>query len=723
MAVIGAGPAGSEFAYRMAKAGFKVIVLEKGSLNREKPCGGGIPVQEAAEFGALPYNIVERSINTARIVSPKNEVLEMALKSSKKTGSIVRREVYDSFLQKRAADAGAVLVRNCNVRRIRQRNSIVEVFAGRKRYLARIAADASGFPCSIKGISREVSDDDIVATFHVWMKMPGIGKRIGNAIEMYCGKNVVPKGYAWIFPKKDVVSVGIGTMKSAIKSERLSLKKLLFSFIKKHPVASKKLQGGRIIKSGGGLIPVALLERLYSGNVVFIGDAGGFANPLHAGGIYQARKSAVIAAKHCMRFLRARNVKEKSRALEGYDKEARAIFNDRTSRWDIKIRNLFWNDELLSNVVKKAADDRRMKDAIGALLSMTMPHEKAYSVLEGKMLDIIHGSAAEKVSRYKQLVNKELGLFNKRESLDRLASYSFFGDAKRLRVSLVLLACDLFKGNLRKASKLAPVYELLHTASLVHDDIMDDSSVRRSKRTLHSIHGVNNAILAGDFLIGKTYGVLSKGIHGLSSAQTAAMLSVIGDSATKCCYGQLMDMELSKQRRYGKIDDYLEMARLKTGSMIEGAMKKGAVIADASAAEIRAAGRIGENIGIAFQIIDDSIDLLGTNGSKSMHNDLRQAKATPMLIHALKNMDGIERRFLLGMVGKKSISGKDAARIAGLYRKAGSIEYSQKLSAIYVGKARKELERLNNSGSINKKAFSVLSGLLDVMGYWGMMGE
>ena len=444
---------------------------------------------------------------------------------------------------------------------------------------------------------------------------------------------------------------------------------------------------------------------------------------MHAGGIYQARKSAAIASKHCIKFLRAKKEKERIKALENYDREARDIFHEHGNKFDIKLRNFFWNDGLLNKTIEKGRKEKKVKDAIGTLLSMTGQRERSYNILESGMLEMIHSAATEKVERYKKLIGKELKLFSSNKTLDRFARYSFFGDAKRLRVSLVLLSCDLFSGNLKKAAKLAPVYELLHTASLVHDDIMDDAKARRGKKTLHNLYGVNNAIIAGDFLIGKTYSVLSNGLDGLQEKQKADILRIIGSSTEKCCHGQLLDMELAEKRKYSSINDYLGMISLKTGSMIEGAMKKGAVIADADVKDIKMMGSIGENIGIAFQIIDDSIDLLGNNGSKTIYNDLRQGKATPMLIHALRRADKKERKFLLSIVGKKSISKKGIKKVLELYRETGAIEYAQRLSGIYVEKARKDIDKLKKSRGINKKALGVLEEIADIMGYWGMLGD
>ena len=732
--VIGAGPAGSEFAFRMARRGFKVLVLEKDKLDREKPCGGGIPVQEKVEFGRLPAGIIERTIDKARMISPENEVLEISSPKRTLTGSIVKRRVYDNYLQRRAEEAGAILLPETEAVGIIQKNGLAEIRIVDKRnkgkerkettIRARLVADASGYPCRIDGIRRPVADKDVIVTHHVWIRLgkKQIDRRIGNSIEMYCGKDIIPRCYAWIFPKKDVVSVGLGTTKDLLKSRKISLKKVLHRFIRSHPIGSEKLKGGKIISSGGGQIPLAMLARLYSKNIIFLGDAGGFANPLHAGGIYQARKSALIAAKHCSDFLKAKSPAARSRALEGFDREARGHFHDENGRWDIKLRNLFWDDGILNTLIREAKRNKRVEDAIGTILSMREPHEKAYKTLESEMIDMIHSSATEKVEPYKRIVGRELQLFKDGCEADRFARHSFFGDAKRLRVSLVLLSCDIFRGNLKKAAKLAPVYELLHTASLVHDDIMDGAKTRRGRRTLHSIYGVNNAIVAGDYMIGRTYSVLSKGLEGLQERQKTRILGIIGDSTSRCCNGQIMDLRLAKERKYGSIGDYLKMAELKTGSMIEGAMSKGAVIAGADGKDAGRIAMIGRNMGIAFQIIDDSMDLLGNNRSKSLQNDIRQGKITPMLVHALKNSDEKQRRFLLGSAGK-DLSRKNLEKIKGIYRKTGAIEYAQRLSGDYAAKAKSDIEGLKRSRKLNRKALGILEEVVDVLGYWGMMAD
>ncbi|MFO8016932.1 MAG: geranylgeranyl reductase family protein [Candidatus Woesearchaeota archaeon] len=788
--VAGAGPAGSEFAYRMAKAGFSVLVLEKEKLDREKPCGGGIPAQEAVEFRGLPAGSIERRIRKSRIISPDNSILDINLERGLPSGAVVRRSVYDRRLQRRAEDAGAEFMELSAVSMVEQegrkdnsgdsRNSYVGKYGGvsvkdsrGRTFHARIMADASGaVPVTLSSAPHKerrpensISDDDMLAAYHLWISLPEkeIKSRIGSTIEMYCGNEVIPKGYAWIFPKKDAVSVGIGTTVSEIKRGKLSLRRMLDDFMKAHPVASAKLKGGKRICEGGGLIPAALRDKLYHGRIILIGDAGGFANPLNGGGIYQARKSAVIAAKHCIRFLRQdkkhtleqdkkhtgdrRVLKRKSghNALEEYQREAREIFHENSNKWDIKMRNFFWDDSLLDETLKRAGKNKGLRDLIGGLFFMTMPRERIYKRMESEMLDMIHSMATRRIRPYKDMARNHMSMFSAGKKLDRLAMHPMSGTAKRLRMSLILLSCDIFrregnKNSLRNAARLAPVFELLHTASLVHDDIIDNAGIRRGKKTLHNLHGTGKAIVAGDYLIGKTYSVFSEGLEGLSNEQMRSILSITGSSAEKCCRGQLMDMEMSEKKGTGKrnnkgysnskryrIRDYITMISLKTGSMIEGAMMKGAVIAGASREQVKAMGRIGLNMGIAFQIIDDSIDLLGNNNSKSLQNDLRQGKITPMLIHAMKNSEAGQRRILQKVIGKETASTDETRKAASIYRETGAVDFCQRLAGEHISRVLEDIREFKAGGklsdrTINIEALSLLEEVADIMGYWGKLG-
>ncbi|MFC1752348.1 geranylgeranyl reductase family protein [Thermoproteota archaeon] len=704
--VIGAGPAGSEIAYRLAKVGFDVLVLEKDQLDREKPCGGGIQLKELLEFGRLPRNVIERKIRKVRIVSPENKILEAGMKGL--FTATVKRSVYDKYLQQRAKDAGARFLRKKAVSIRKAKN--VSVKAGNTNYKARLVVDARGY-------SGQKTHEKCM-TYHVWLKGKDIGRKFGNSIELYFLKEI-PQGYAWIFPKKDIVSVGIGSIK------KVNLRKILENFIRKHPIASKKLKGYRTIKKGGGIVPLGINPKLYSDSGVVVGDAGGFANIIHGGGIYQARKSAKIAAKHCIKFLKTNDKDNQSRQkhLEDYDREARDFFENYETKWDRKIRNILWNQNTLEKLVEKGRKDKEIQKALGIVLTSARSHEKAYQIMEKKLLEIIYTEMDAKTGEYKKEINSGLSkIFPKQDALHGYANEILLNDkAKRLRAYLGILAAEMFGAKTDIAVNFSLVYELFHTASLVHDDIMDNADKRRGKKTLHVKYSLADAIITGDLMLAKGYSLISQfsGTTAISKKQVLALLDIIGETGEKCCIGQSKDISMSEKRHYYDIKDYLDMAELKTGSLIEGSVKGGAVVGCAGRKDIDIIGRFGLNLGIAFQIIDDSLDLIGgAKANKSVMNDLKQAKATPMLIHTLHHADRKEKKRIMKAVGNPRLTKNMADNIVELYRKYDAIGFAQRLSREYVDNARKELRNLPKSEARNQ-----LSEILDVMGYWSLLGE
>ncbi|MBU0536010.1 MAG: geranylgeranyl reductase family protein [Nanoarchaeota archaeon] len=713
MIVIGAGPAGSEIAYRLARQKFNVLVLEKARFDREKPCGGGIQLKELLEFSRLPPEIVERKIRNVRIVSPQNNMLEAGIKNRSFFAATVKRSVYDSYLQKRAERAGADFLENKKVKKVIQRHGKVFVYSGNKMYTARLVIDASG---ASSGVAKMLGIDqhapEVCATYHMWLKVKDIDKRFRDSIELYFMKDN-PRGYAWIFPKKDIVSVGIGSV------EKVNLVKMLNHFIRTHPVAKKKFRGFKIIKKGGGLIPLGLLPRLYSTSAVVIGDAGGFANIIHGGGIYQARKSAVIAAKHCIRFLRTENQK----ALAQYDNEARDFFNDYEIKWDKKIRNILWNEKTIELLIEKGKKDDRIKEALGIVLTSARSHKRAYEIMENKMLEMIYSELGNKAGMHHRAMNSHLRrIFRKTANIHKHANDVLLNDkAKRLRATLGMLAAEMFKGNPQRALEFSIIYEIFHTASLIHDDIIDESEMRRGRQTLHKRCGLAKAIIVGDLMLTKCFSLISRYSHhnSISKRQVLELLDTVGDSGENCCIGEEEDICMAEKKQYNNIEQYLNMIALKTGSLIEGCVKGGAIIAGASKKRIHTIGSFGRNLGVAFQIIDDSLDLLGgKSANKSVMNDLRQGKATPMLIHALKNSGFNDRKILRNATGNKNITPQMAEEVIVIYRKIGAIEYSQRLSKEYIKRARDDLMLLPKC-----KARQKFSEIVDVLEYWSLLAE
>jgi geranylgeranyl diphosphate synthase type II len=208
-------------------------------------------------------------------------------------------------------------------------------------------------------------------------------------------------------------------------------------------------------------------------------------------------------------------------------------------------------------------------------------------------------------------------------------SYIMSLGGKRIRPALVLMAAELFKGDINTAIPAALAIETFHNFTLIHDDIMDNAPLRRGKQTVHEKWGVNNAILSGDVMMVES----NKHLSMLPESVLKAALDTFNTTAQGVCEGQQLDMEF-EERDSVSIEEYINMIRLKTAVLIGGAMKLGAQVAGASADEAEQLYHFGENLGIAFQLQDDILDVYGDpeKFGKQVGGDIIANKKTLMLL-------------------------------------------------------------------------------------------
>jgi geranylgeranyl diphosphate synthase type II len=200
---------------------------------------------------------------------------------------------------------------------------------------------------------------------------------------------------------------------------------------------------------------------------------------------------------------------------------------------------------------------------------------------------------------------------------------------KRIRPVLTLMAAELFEGDIQKAMPAALAIETFHNFTLIHDDIMDNAPLRRGKQTVHEKWGVNNAILSGDVMMVEA----NKQLSMLDSAVLKDALNTFNATAQGVCEGQQLDMEFEEQEAVS-IADYINMIRLKTAVLLGGAMKLGAQVAGASPDEAEQLYTFGENLGIAFQLQDDILDVYGDpeKFGKQVGGDIIANKKTLLLL-------------------------------------------------------------------------------------------
>lgn len=207
---------------------------------------------------------------------------------------------------------------------------------------------------------------------------------------------------------------------------------------------------------------------------------------------------------------------------------------------------------------------------------------------------------------------------------------------KRLRPCLLLMACDMFGGDVEKALSAAIGIEVFHNFTLMHDDIMDKAPLRRGKPTVHEKWNTNVAILSGDVMMVEANRLMML----VDDSILRPVLDVFNETATGVCEGQQIDMNF-ENRDTVAVDEYINMIRLKTAVLLGGLMKIGALIAGASQAEATLLYNFGEQLGIAFQLQDDILDVYGDpeKFGKQVGGDIQSNKKTYLLIKALETAD------------------------------------------------------------------------------------
>jgi len=224
---------------------------------------------------------------------------------------------------------------------------------------------------------------------------------------------------------------------------------------------------------------------------------------------------------------------------------------------------------------------------------------------------------------------KGLSYSNHPKNLYDPISYIMNLGGKRLRPALVLLAADLFNGSLDEALPAALAIETFHNFTLIHDDIMDNAPLRRGQQTVHEKWGTNNAILSGDVMMVESNKLLTK----VKVSVLKEVLDTFNATAQGVCEGQQLDMEF-ESRNDVSIEEYIDMIRLKTAVLVGGAMKIGAIVGGANEADANLIYDFGENLGIAFQLQDDILDVYGDpeKFGKQVGGDIIANKKTYLLL-------------------------------------------------------------------------------------------
>lgn len=284
------------------------------------------------------------------------------------------------------------------------------------------------------------------------------------------------------------------------------------------------------------------------------------------------------------------------------------------------------------------------------------------------------------------------------ESLYKPASYILESPGKRLRPLLVLLSAKACGGKFNQVYNAAMAVEMLHNFTLVHDDIMDNADLRRGRPTLHTKYNLNTAILAGDSLLSVAYEYLLKDCKN----NVKKVLASFTNGLIEVCEGQSLDTDF-EMRPSVSIDEYITMIKQKTAVMLKMCCEIGALLVNAKSNDIKRLSDYGLNIGIAFQIQDDLLDIVGVEEKfgKKVGGDLIEGKKTFLFLKALEKSKGKNKDALLKVIKKKGINPFEVNRYKSIYEELGVIEDAKKEILIYTNKALNSINKISNKKNIN----------------------
>lgn len=281
----------------------------------------------------------------------------------------------------------------------------------------------------------------------------------------------------------------------------------------------------------------------------------------------------------------------------------------------------------------------------------------------------------------------------KPKSLYEPIRYVLSMGGKRIRPTLMLLGYNLFKDNPEKILMNAVALETYHNYTLLHDDLMDNADLRRGHETVHKKWDANTAILSGDSMLVLAYERMAQ----CDEKHLAKVLKLFTTTALEIGEGQQFDMEF-ETRNDVKEEEYIEMIRLKTSVLLACALKMGAILADASDEDAENLYKFGEQIGLAFQLQDDYLDVYGDTKvfGKEIGGDITSNKKTYMLINAFNLANDTQRVELQKWVDAKDFDRKEkVAAVTRLYNEIGIDKLAQDKIAYYFEQSKKYLDAVN----------------------------
>ena len=285
--------------------------------------------------------------------------------------------------------------------------------------------------------------------------------------------------------------------------------------------------------------------------------------------------------------------------------------------------------------------------------------------------------------------------------VNTVAAHILNSGGKRIRPLLLLLSARLCGYTGREHHQLGSLVEFIHTATLLHDDVVDDADIRRGLRTARKVWGNQISILVGDYLY-------SKAICQVVDFRSQGINEVLAEACKKMAEGEVLQLYYNGNPSMPETE-YLKIVEHKTAGLIAASCRMGAILADASEAQQDALFRFGQYLGIAFQVADDTLDYTanGERLGKTLGQDLRQGKATLPLLHLLHHCSEQDRQMIIDRMETRTLTEEDLGRLIRLMEEFGSIAHAMERARSYITAAQRDLNQFEDSTA--KRALSVVA--------------
>lgn len=306
-----------------------------------------------------------------------------------------------------------------------------------------------------------------------------------------------------------------------------------------------------------------------------------------------------------------------------------------------------------------------------------------------------------------------LGIPDDPQTLYEPIRYILAMGGKRIRPLVTLLSAHLFstKGNIEQALPAALAVELFHNSTLMHDDIMDGAPLRRGRPTVHQRWDVNTAILSGDTMLIMAYQQLGKS----APIHLPALLKTFNRTVLEVCEGQQLDMDYELRQKVS-IAEYVDMIRMKTSVLVGGAAELGAIAMDAPVDDVRNIGEFGLNVGLAFQLQDDILDVFGDPSAvgKQVGGDILANKKTYLLVKALELVRGADKAELDALLNGQDVDPEDkVSRVTAMYRRLNVLRDAEEAKSAFSDAAMAALDRVAVDDSRKEALLGLARQLLD----------